>query len=126
MLYNRLTHKLYLILLQPATYQNILQEIINKITQEEDKEIKEVLLNLVSSALSYRDCIKGLDLLNLITVISSLNTDALIHTLDIIGLSRDKKYTDSITPFLKHSVAEVRETARLALNELGVDNSHTQ
>jgi hypothetical protein len=101
-------------------YQKILQKIIDTAIQEEDGEIQEVLLNAVADALSHRDCMQELDLSSLSQIINTLNLDCLLHGLDIIGLSRNKKYIDLIKTFLKHPISEVRETAKIALEELGV------
>ena len=101
-------------------YQKILQKIIDTAIQEEDGEIQEVLLNAVADALSHRDCVQELDLSSLSQIINALNLDCLLHGLDIIGLSRNKKYIDLINTFLKHPISEVRETAKIALEELGV------
>jgi hypothetical protein len=101
-------------------YQNILQEIIDTAIQEKDAEIREVLLNAVADALSHRDCVQELDLSSLSQIINALNLDCLLHGLDIIGLSRNEKYIDLIKTFLKHPISEVRETAEIALEELGV------
>ena len=101
-------------------YQKILQKIIDTAIQEEDGEIQEVLLNAVADALSHRDCVQELDLSSLSQIINALNLDCLLHGLDIIGLSRNKKYIDLIKTFLKHPISEVRETAKIALEELGV------
>ena len=101
-------------------YQKILQKIIDTAIQEEDGEIQEVLLNAVADALSHRDCVQELDLSSLSQIINALNLDCLLHGLDIIGLSRNEKYIDLIKTFLKHPISEVRETAKIALEELGV------
>ena len=101
-------------------YQHILQELINTAIQEKDEEIQEVLLNSVADALSHRDCVQELNLSSLSQIINLLNLDCLLHGLDIIGLSRNEKYIDLIKTFLKHSISEVRETAKIALEELGV------
>ena len=101
-------------------YQHILQELINTAIQEKDEEIQEVLLNSVADALSHRECVQELNLSSLSQIINLLNLDCLLHGLDIIGLSRNEKYIDLIKTFLKHSISEVRETAKIALEELGV------
>jgi hypothetical protein len=101
-------------------YQHILQELIDTAIQEKDEEIQEVLLNSVADALSHRDCVQELNLSSLSQIINLLNLDCLLHGLDIIGLSRNEKYIDLIKTFLKHPISEVRETAKIALEELGV------
>jgi hypothetical protein len=101
-------------------YQKILQKIIDTAIQEEDGEIQEVLLNAVADSLSHRDCVQELDLSSLSQIINALNLDCLLHGLDIIGLSRNEKYIDLIKTFLKHPISEVRETAKIALEELCV------
>jgi hypothetical protein len=101
-------------------YHNILQEIIDIAIPEKDEEIQEVLLNSVADALSHRDCVQELNLSSLSQIINHLNLDCLLHGLDIISLSKNEKYIDLIKPFLKHPISEVRETAKVALEELGV------
>jgi hypothetical protein len=104
-------------------YHNILQEIIDTAIQEEDEEIQEVLLNSVADALSHRDCVQELDLSSLSQIINLLHLDCLLHGLDIIGLSRNEIYIDLINTFLKHPISEIRETAKIALEELGVKSN---
>jgi len=101
-------------------YQHILQELIDTAIQEKDEEIQEVLLNSVADALSHRDCVQELNLSSLSQIINLLNLDCLLHGLDIISSSRNEKYIDLIKPFLKHPISEIRETAKIALEELGV------
>jgi len=101
-------------------YHNILQEIIDIAIPEKDEEIQEVLLNSVADALSHRDCVQELNLSSLSQIINLLNLDCLLHGLDIISSSRNERYIDLIKPFLKHPISEIRETAKIALEELGV------
>ena len=101
-------------------YQHILQELIDTAIQEKDEEIQEVLLNSVADALSHRDCVQELNLSSFSQIINLLNLDCLLHGLDIIGLSRNEIYIDLIKTFSKHHISEVRETAEVALEELGV------
>ncbi|MGK7873029.1 MAG: hypothetical protein AB4426_06875 [Xenococcaceae cyanobacterium] len=42
----------------------------------------------------------------------------MLHVIDIIGLSRERKYIQYIEPLLQHSSFDVRETADLALAEI--------
>lgn len=99
-------------------YHEILQELIKESSEQNDYEIKEVLLNSVANAMSQRDCIEKLDLSSLIKQIDSLKGDCLLHVLDIIGLARNLSYVEVVRRFLKHSNLEVRETAEIALSEL--------
>ncbi|WP_013320884.1 HEAT repeat domain-containing protein [Gloeothece verrucosa] len=104
--------------LEENIYCEILQAIIEQSSQQNDYEIKEVLLNSVANAMSQSDCIKKIDLSFLIKQIDQLKGDCLLHALDIIGLSRNLSYVEVIRRFLKHSNLEVRETAAMALSEI--------
>ena len=99
----------------------ILQKLVIRAAIEKDDEIQETLLNGIANTLLRLNCKDRLDLWPLVQRIALLKDDCLLHTIDIIGLLRERKYVDSLKPFLKHRRAEVREAAAIALEELKFD-----
>jgi hypothetical protein len=99
----------------------ILQKLVICAAAEEDSEIQETTLNGIANALLRLNCKDLLDLRPLVQRIASLKDDCLLHAIDIIGLSRERKHVDSLLPFLKHRRADVREAAAIALEELKFD-----
>ena len=99
----------------------ILQKLVICAAAEEDDEIQETVLNGIANALLRLNCKDRLDLRPLVQKLASLKDDCLLHAIDIIGLSRERKHVDSLVPFLKHRRAEVREAAAIALGELKFD-----
>lgn len=104
--------------LDQADCAEILQKLVIRAAEEEDDEIQEILLNGIANALLQRNCTVKLNLMPLVQRLPHLKNDCLLHAIDIIGLVRERKSIESITPFLKHRSAEVREAAAITLEEL--------
>jgi hypothetical protein len=88
------------------------------VAEANDLEVKETLLNGIANAMSQKYFPVGIDLTPLISQLQSLDNDCLLHFIDIIGMSKNIKYSSKLKELLLHRNYNIRESARLALSEL--------
>jgi hypothetical protein len=85
---------------------------------EKDKKLRDAILTLIASAITYNDIVEDLNWDPIVDHLSNFNEYDLNYIIDFLGSSRKKKYRPLIETYLQHPNKDVVRFTREALQEM--------